>query len=205
MSTPDQEQLVKLAQAGDVTAFSRLLESYRPRILAIVERQMSPALRQKLDPDDIVQDVAVSCVNAFADVDLNRGDPFEWICEMVRRRVIDAARRFSSSEKRALQREVPIAGGADSRGGGLIALLVASMTTPSAAFSRNQREFRVAAAMEQLSEESRQALRMRYLESLPTKEIAQRMQKTDGAVRVLLTRSLQRLQKILEESNYTES
>jgi RNA polymerase sigma-70 factor (ECF subfamily) len=87
----------------------------------------------------------------------------------------------------------------------LIALLVASMTTPSAAFSRNQREFRVAAAMEQLSEDSRQALRMRYLESLPTKEIAQRMQKTDGAVRVLLTRSLQRLQKILEESNYTES
>ena len=55
-------------------------------------------------------------------------------------------------------------------------------------------------AMASLPEESRHALRMRYVESLPTKQIAERLGKTDGAVRVLLTRSLKRLQELLEKS-----
>ena len=38
---------------------------------------------------------------------------------------------------------------------------------------------------------------MRYVENLPSKEIAQRLGKTDGAVRVMLTRSLSKLQELL--------
>jgi RNA polymerase sigma-70 factor (ECF subfamily) len=71
------------------------------------------------------------------------------------------------------------------------------MTTASKAFSRNQKEIRLLAALEELPEENREALRLRYLEGLPSKEIAQRLGKTDGAVRVMLTRSLSRLQQIL--------
>ena len=57
---------------------------------------MSPLLRQKLDPDDIVQEVALSCIHAFRDVDLSRGDPFDWVSEMIKRRVIDAGRHFTA-------------------------------------------------------------------------------------------------------------
>jgi RNA polymerase sigma-70 factor (ECF subfamily) len=38
---------------------------------------------------------------------------------------------------------------------------------------------------------------LRYVEGLPSKEIARRLGKTDGAVRVLLTRSLRRLQQLV--------
>ena len=72
------------------------------------------------------------------------------------------------------------------------------MTSPSAAFSRNERELKVAAAIGQLGDEAQTALRLRDLQSLPTKEIADQLGKTDGAIRVLLTRSLQRLQIIME-------
>jgi len=34
---------------------------------------------------------------------------------------------------------------------------------------------------------------------LPSKEIAQRLGKSDGSIRVMLTRSLARLQELLEE------
>ena len=43
-------------------------------------------------------------------------------------------------------------------------------------------------------------LRLRYLEGLPSKEIADRLGKSDGAVRVMLTRSLDKLQKLLAET-----
>ena len=76
-------------------------------------------------------------------------------------------------------------------------ILVASMTSPSKAFSRNQREFKMLEAVDTLNEEARTALQLRYVEGLPSKEIAERLGKSDAAVRVLLTRSLGKLQKQL--------
>ena len=52
-------------------------------------------------------------------------------------------------------------------------------------------------ALGSLPEDQREALRLRYVDGLPTKDIAQRLRKTDGAVRVMLTRSLDKLQQIL--------
>ncbi len=39
---------------------------------------------------------------------------------------------------------------------------------------------------------------MRYLEGLPSKEIAAKLDKTDGAVRVMLSRGIGRLQMLLD-------
>ncbi len=104
-----------------------------------------------------------------------------------------------SAQKRAAGREVPLGSpGGDTQHLAVIDMLVASMTTASQAFSRNEREIRFMAALDSLPEEHRQALRLRYLEGLPSKEVAQRLNKTDGAVRVMLTRSLQKLQEMLE-------
>ena len=79
-------------------------------------------------------------------------------------------------------------------------MLVASMTTPSAAFSRNVREARLQEALAGLPDELREALRLRYVENLPSKEIADRLGKSDAAVRVMLSRGLRRLQATLEET-----
>ena len=83
---------------------------------------------------------------------------------------------------------------------GFINLLVASMTSPSQAFSRDQKEFRLQQAVASLSEDQREALRLRYVDGWPTKEIAEHLGKTDGAIRVLLTRTLSRLQELLSDS-----
>jgi RNA polymerase sigma-70 factor, ECF subfamily len=40
-------------------------------------------------------------------------------------------------------------------------------------------------------------LRLRYVDNLATKEIAVKIGKTDGAVRVMLTRCVAKLQKLL--------
>lgn len=52
-------------------------------------------------------------------------------------------------------------------------------------------------ALALLPEDQREAIRLRYVEGLPSKEIAQRLGKTDGAVRVMLTRTLNKLQTLL--------
>ncbi|NND99879.1 MAG: sigma-70 family RNA polymerase sigma factor, partial [Pirellulaceae bacterium] len=82
---------------------------------------------------------------------------------------------------------------------GMEALLAASMTSPSAAVSRDIRMLRMQEAIEELNEEQKSAVRMRYAEGLPTKEIAEKLGKTDVATRVLLSRSMRVLEKQLED------
>ena len=90
-----------------------------------------------------------------------------------------------------------IVGGGD---GGFVNLLVASMTSPSRAFSRGQKELRLQDALANLPEDQRELLKLRFIDGLPTKDIAERFEKTDGAIRVLLTRTLSKLQDLLTDS-----
>ena len=202
MASADDPLAQRLA-AGDAQALGEFIESRRRQLLAYIEHSLGAALRRKVEPQDILQEAAVYALRALPEADLKGRDPFGWLCQIAEQRVIDAHRKFFGAQKRAADRELGLDAPAGGRGEGaearLIDLLVVSMTTPSQAFSRDQREFRLAQAVASLPEVQRQALRLRYVENLPSKEIAQRLGKSDGAVRVLLTRALQHLQELLQE------
>jgi RNA polymerase sigma-70 factor (ECF subfamily) len=183
----------------DVQALAEFLQARRPQLMAFIERQLGAALRRKVEPDDIFQEASAEAVRALATAELADRDPFSWLCQIAERRIIDLHRRFFDAQKRDAGREVPLGAGhgSDTTPGGLINLLVASLTTPSQAFSRNAREARLHDALVRLPPEQRDALRMRYVENLPSRQIAEKLGKTDAAVRVMLTRSLQKLQELL--------
>jgi RNA polymerase sigma-70 factor (subfamily 1) len=198
MSETD-DNLIERLRAGDREALGPWLSVRRATLLAFVERRLGTALRRKLEPDDLLQDVNAEAVRSFGEMDLSNRDPFSWLCQIAERRIIDAHRRFFGSQKRDAGREVALDAPADTERGGLIHLLVASMTTASQAFSRDQREIRLLAALDKLPPDQRAVLQMRYVENLPSKQIAERMGKSDGSIRVLLSRSLARLQQFLGE------
>jgi RNA polymerase sigma-70 factor, ECF subfamily len=180
-------------------ALAALLQSHRPQLMAFIERQLGSALRRKVEPDDVFQETSAEAVRALPTAEFGDRDPFSWLCQIAERRIIDMHRRFFGAQKRDAGREVPLnSGGSDSSQAGLIDLLVATLTTPSQAFSRNAREEKLMAALDKLPAEQREALRLRYVESLPSKQIAERLGKSDAAVRVMLTRSLKKLHELLD-------
>jgi RNA polymerase sigma-70 factor (ECF subfamily) len=140
-------------------------------------------------------------VRALPTTDLGDRDPFSWLCQIAERRIVDLHRRFFDAQKRDAGREVPLAAGSgvDSSAPNLAQILAASITSPSAAFSRVVREQRLETALQALPEDQREALRLRYQFDMPSKEIAEKLGKTDAAVRVMLTRSLKKLQQLLGE------
>jgi RNA polymerase sigma-70 factor (ECF subfamily) len=187
----------------DADALAEFLQGHRPQLMAFIERQLGTALRRKVEPDDVFQETSAEAVRALPTTDLGDRDPFSWLCQIAERRIIDLHRRYFDAQKRDAGREVPLGSGgsSESRQAGLINMLVASMTTPSQAFSRNAREANLHAALQKLPEEQREALRLRYVENLPSKEIAAKIGKTDAAVRVMLTRSLKKLQELLGDGS----
>jgi len=199
--TDEIDALIVRIRTGDAESLAAYIEQHRRQLLAYIERQLGAALRRKIEAEDIFQETSADAVRSLGSMDLAERDPFSWLCQIAERRIIDAHRRFFDAQKRDAGREVALGqgGGSDTQPGGLINLLVASMTSPSQAFSRNAREMRVQDAVAQLGEEQREVLRLRYVEGWPTKQIADHVKKTDVAIRVMLTRTVQKLQEILGE------
>jgi RNA polymerase sigma-70 factor (ECF subfamily) len=196
---PEQdEQLAARVRSHDVTALAEYLEAQRRPLIVFIDRQLGAALRRKIEVNDVYQEVCVEAVRSLAEANFDQRDVFSWLCQIAERRIIDAHRRFFSAQKRDAGREVPLGTpGGDTQHAALVDMLVASMTTPTQAVSRNQKEVLLFQALATLPADQREALRLRYLEGLPSKDIAVKLGKSDGAVRVMLTRSLARLQEIL--------
>jgi RNA polymerase sigma-70 factor, ECF subfamily len=191
-------KLVARLRSGDEAALAEFVEVNRPALMAFLNSRIGSHLAKKTEAEDILQDACLEACRSLDRAPLANWNPLHWLFQICERKIIDAHRRHFASQKRDASREASIPGDSQAAGG-LANLLAASMTTASEAFSRDQRQLRVLAALDTLPEEQREALRLRYLMGLPSKEIAQKLGKTDGAVRVMLSRSLGKLQEMLAE------
>lgn len=197
--TGSEQVMRKRLKDGDRDALVEYIQNNQPALLAFINKRVGKHLLKKIEPDDILQEVSVEALRAFDKIEIGDREPLNWLFHISERKIIDAHRRFFSSQKRDASREVAIGGEGSQAGIGLGNLLAASMTTPSQAFSRDQKQLRMLAALDTLPEEQREALRLRYLVGLPSKEIAQKLGKSDGAIRVMLSRGLSRLQQLLSD------
>jgi RNA polymerase sigma-70 factor (ECF subfamily) len=192
------QPLADRVRAHDPAALAAFLELRRPALLAFVERRLGSALRGKLEAQDVLQELAVKALRELPNADLSTRDPFGWLCHLAEQCIVDDHRHFAAG-KRASGREVPgnvrIGDGSQD----LVALLAASLTSPSMAVVKDERQRRVMDVIATLPDEHREALRLRYGEGLPTKDVAQKLGKSDVATRVLLSRLVQQLQERLEE------
>lgn len=198
IATPAVPHPADRFRRGDGTAFAEFLAQHRGELLGFIQKRMSDALRKKVEPEDILQDLSMGALQSMSGADTIHWDPLQWVYSQAERRIIDAHRKHFGAQKRAAGREAARPAGPDAESWS--DLLADTITSPSAALTRAEKEFHMLQALETLAPDARDALKLRYVEGLPSKEIAARLGRTDGAVRVLLTRSLQKLQELLSHN-----
>jgi RNA polymerase sigma-70 factor, ECF subfamily len=194
----DVEQLQTRLRAGDATALPEFLQHYRPQLLAYIDRNLGTLLRAKVEAQDIWQETAMAAVNALPKADLSDRDPFGWLCQIAQQRIIDASRKHAA-QKRDSDFEVALNSPVGDSSHDWMSVLAASMTSPSQAFAREERHGQLYAAIQSLPTDVQQVLRWRYVDDLPTKVIAEKLGKSDVSIRVMLSRSVQKLQELMKE------
>jgi RNA polymerase sigma-70 factor, ECF subfamily len=194
---PDEASLIPKIRLGDVEALAAYIESSRPRLLGLLRTIAGSHLLAVLDLDDLVQEIAVSAIAALPRIPREELDVDRWLDQLARRRVVDAHRHHFSAEKRSAAKQRSIHGNEDANSSvsDFEQMLISSITSPSAVVSRDFRLAKINRAVAELPELQQQVLRLRFSENLSTKEIAERCGKSDGAIRVLLSRTLQQLEK----------
>lgn len=201
MDSQDDSDLIKRINQRDCEALASYIDQNRNRLAGFLRSITGEHLLAVVEIDDLLQEVSTAALTGLGTAPLDKYDPMQWLQQLARRRVVDAHRFHFDAKRRDVSRQQsinkPVSSGTSAMG--LEQLLAASMTSASAAFSRDARMIRLQLAIEEMSEEQKSAIRMRYAEGLPTKEIADKLGKTDVSVRVLLSRSMRLLEKELDD------
>jgi RNA polymerase sigma-70 factor (ECF subfamily) len=163
-------------------------ERYRERLLSVIYLRMGPDLRTRMDPEDVLQEVAIEAIHSWHTLD-DPANAGAWLVTLARRKVarilrdqVGVAARDPRRE-RAVATDLPLA---DRRSG------------PVTVADRQDRLALLEAALERLPEHHREVVVLSRIEGLPAKEIAERMGKTENAIHLLLGRALKRLAKELQ-------
>ncbi len=163
-------------------------ERYRERLLSVVYLRMGPELRTRMDPEDVLQEVAIEAIKSWPTLD----DPENvgaWLVVLATRKVarilrdqVGVAARDPRRE-RSIKTDLPVA---DRRSG------------PVTAADRTDRLLQLESALMELSEDHRNVIMLSRIEGLPAKEVGARMGRSENAVYLLLSRALKRLAQELK-------
>lgn len=202
MNESDQ-QLLGRAVTGDEGALCLLLEQVGVQLHAELENRIGAKYRGLVDADDIVQ---VTFLEAFlrirSFVAREPGSFVSWLRRISDNNLRDAIRELER-EKRPPPKNRITAGAGDESYAEFFDRIAGTATTVSRAAGRSELKGLMDTAMKRLPRDYEQVLRLYELEGLSAPEVAERMGRSHGAVRMLLARARDCLAEHLgSESKY---
>lgn len=182
---PDERELFEDASRGDLTAVEELLGRHLPGLVAFVRGRWDGLPADRESASDLVQSVCRDVLERLDEERLEYRGEAEfraWLHEAALFKIKDR-HKFWRAERRDARRDA-----AEGEPG-----VPHSVDSPSRAAVRREEQADARALLAQLPERYRRVVELAKLEGLEHQEIAQRMEITEGASRMLLSRALARL------------
>lgn len=196
------EELIQRTRAGDRSAENELLEKCRAYISLVARAQIEGWMRTKFDASDLVQQTLLEAHEGLSRFEgETEAEWLGWLRGILNHNTLDFARRYQGAAKRDVKREFSIdrAGQQPEASGQMRWDLPDQAETPSRILLNREQEIQVADAVSQLPPDYQEVIMLRNLQRLPFKEVAERIQRSPGAVQMLWLRALNQLQELLEQ------
>jgi RNA polymerase sigma-70 factor (ECF subfamily) len=191
-------ELILRCRAGEVAAREQLFLRYHSYLKVIAQAQLGRHLRAKCAPSDLVQQTLMEAHRDFATFQGNHeGELLAWLRRILAHNLFNEARRFASRQRDAA-REVSleqVCHGVEQSSLALGRCLAAGAPSPSQLASQRESALHLADALARLPEDYQTVILLRVFEELSAEEVAQRMGRTAGAVRMLQMRALTALRE----------
>lgn len=190
--------LLDAFRAGDPAAGDALLRRFEPWLKLMARLQWETRFHAKFDPSDVVQQAMIDAMRAAAQFrGSTEGEFAAWLRQILAHALAHEIRRYAGTAKRNLDQELPLEQQLTGTSQQLGDLLAATGTSPSQQVVKREQAVQLAEVLERLPEDFREVIILRNLEGLPHEEVARRMGRSSGAVRMLWVRALARLREEL--------
>lgn len=180
-----------------MSSLGRLMSLYANYLKLVVSAQLDARLRTRVSASDVVQE---TFYEAHRDFTAFRGQSPEeflgWMRKILVNNLLRAVEQHVKAAKRDVRREVSLdrlRQGVEQSTWRFAALVAGREETPSTDMQRQESESALAEVLAQLPEDYQQVIHLRHLEGLSFAEVAERMERSSGAVRMLWLRSLKTL------------
>jgi RNA polymerase sigma-70 factor (ECF subfamily) len=187
MKVGPQQATLERALQGDCQALGELLDSYRPYLRVLARALRHGRIQARLDDSDLIQDALVEAHKTFGQFrGLTVAELTAWLRQIVVRTAGHLVRSHLAAAKRDAQREQRLDD---------LPAPPDSGNSPSAQAIRHEQAARMADALARLPEDMQQVLLGRHMDGQSYAVLAERLQRSEAAVRVLYTRALRRLRE----------
>ncbi len=199
-NSAETQELLAQAKEGDGQAVEALLARHRDAVRRMIDLRLDPAIVQRVDASDVVQDVLIEVSRRLRDYLAKPAMPFHlWLRHIAKDHLIDAHRKHHQAQKRGVGREQPLAppGWAEQSSLDLAGQLVDQELTPASAAIKQELERHLHDALAQLADDDREMILMRHFEQLPNQEVAAALDLTEAAASMRYLRALRRLRDLM--------
>jgi len=197
------DKLFASAREGSASCLGRLLTLYSNYLKLLIATQLDERLRVRVSPSDIVQETFFEAHRDFAQFrGQSPGEFVAWLRKILVNNILRVVEQHLLAEKRDVRREISlerIGRRLEESTARLESLLTQQSDSPSGLAQRNEHEVLLADALADLPDDYRQVILLRHIEGLQFEEVARRMDRSSGAVRMLWLRALERLRKTFPE------
>ena len=194
------ELLLERARTGDASQLGRLLGLYRKYLMLLAAAQIDATLGNRMDASDLVQETLLEAHRDFSQFKgKSEAELLSWLRRILVCNLMDHA-RYHGAQQRDWHREQSLQAALERSSQRLNGALAAATSTPSMAAGRREVAVLLADALDQLPAAYQQAILLRNVQQLKFSEIAERMGRSTGAVRMLWVRALEQLRQSLEKS-----
>jgi len=200
------DQLFTSAKAGSSSCLGRLLTLYSNYLKLLIASQLDDRLRVRVSPSDIVQETFFEAHRDFHQFrGRSTGEFVAWLRKILVNNLLHVVEQHLLAEKRDVRREISleqIGRRLEQSTARLESLLAEPGDSPSGHAQRNEQEIMLADALAELPGDYREVILLRHIEGLPFEDVAKRMDRSCGAVRMLWLRALERLRKTFPEREF---
>jgi RNA polymerase sigma-70 factor (ECF subfamily) len=191
-------QLLQALRSGDAAAQGAILLRYQGWLRILARLQLDRRFQGKFDASDVVQLTMLEACRALPQFrGTTEAELTAWLRQVLARVLAHEMRRYHGTQQRDVDREVSLEQALAESSQRLGDLLAAPGSSPSQQAARHEQEVLLAEVLARLPEDYRKVILLRNLEGLSHDQVAQRMGRNPGAVRMLWVRALARLREEL--------
>ena len=198
----DIELMLRAAQAGDVEPVGRLLALYRNYLLVLATTQFDRRLRRRVSPSDLVQDALLAAHRDFKQFNGQGERQFlAWLRQILINCLHRAVETHLKTKMRDMRCEISleqVTTALDRSELQLGGALAGNVASPSEPLRAKEHAVDVANQLALLRPQYREVIIMRNLQGLSFDEIAERLERNPGAVRMLWLRAIDRLKQVAQ-------
>jgi RNA polymerase sigma-70 factor (ECF subfamily) len=201
--------LIKRSRQGEEAAREELFARYRQYLKLLADMQIGRRLRAKTEASDVVQQTLLEAHRDFkAFTGTHEGELLAWLRRILSNNLFNEA-RYHAAKQRAASREVSLEqlhAGVESSSMTLSRCLADDdAPTPSTIALQHENAVKLADCLARLPQDYQTVLLLRIFEGLPAEEVARRMSRTAGAIRMLQLRALNALRDEMNKSDESAS